>query len=239
MKYFGQRGELGLKILLIIVLLFVFASLSYQGATDQNLEEKTFTLRFKDLNEATIKIRPFLSDQGAILIRPQLKQLVVKDFPSNLEQIEKVLRAFDLPPKRLTIAIHFIEASKAPQPGKLSVEMEEVANRLSGVLNFSHFELVDRVMLRAVEGENFRHQAGDRYFISFYGEFIDDGPGVIKLRNFTLFKSELLPNGKYRYKKLFSSALNLIDQQTIVVGAAKSEMSDRALLMVITAKVQR
>lgn len=239
MKDYGRQEKLGLKQLLIIVILFAVTSLSYQGITDQNLEERTFTLRFKDLNEATIKIRPFLSSQGAILIRPQLKQLVVKDFPSNLEQIEKVLRAFDLPPKRLTIAIHFIEASKAPQPGKVTVEMEEVANRLSGVLNFSHYELVDRVMLRAVEGENFRHQAGDRYFISFYGEFIDDGPGVIKLRNFTLFKSELLPNGKYRYKKLFSSALNLIDQQTIVVGTAKSEMSDRALLMVITAKVQR
>ena len=196
-------------------------------------------MKFRDLNEATLKIRPFVSNQGSILIRPQQKQLVVKDLPYNLEKIGQVIRAFDLPPKRLIIAIHFIEASKVPQPGKVSVELEEVANRLSGVLNFNHYELVDRVIMRAVEGENFRHQAGNRYFMSFYGEFIDDGPGVIKLRNFTLFKSELLPNGKYRYKKLFSSALNLINQQTIVVGASKSELSDRALLMVITAKVQR
>jgi len=232
------RG-IGLGLSIIMVLFFAATSSGHQLISDQKLQEKTFTLKFKDLNEATLKIRPFISSQGIILIRPQLRQLVVKDLPYNLEQIEKVIKAFDLPPKRLTIAIHFIEASKAPQPGKVSVELEEVANRLSGVLNFNNYELVDKVLLRAVEGENFQHQAGNRYFISFYGEFIDDGPGVIKLRNFTLFKSELLPNGKYRYKKLFSSALNMIDQQTIVVGASKSEMSDRALLMVITAKVQR
>jgi len=239
MSNFYRIGGRGLKFTFIMVLFFAAISLCYQVDSDQKLEEKTFTLRFKDLNEATIKIRPFISSQGAILIRPQLKQLVVKDFPSNLEQIEKVIRALDLPPKQLVIAIHFIEASKASQPGKVSVELEEVANRLSGVLNFNNYELVDKVLLKAVEGQNFQHQAGNRYYISFYGDFIDDGPGVIKLLNFTLFKSELLPNGKYRYKKLFSSALNLIDQQTIVVGASKSEMSDRALLMVITAKVQR
>lgn len=239
MRDFRRIGGIGLRLFLIMVLFFAATSLCYQEASDQKLEEKTFTMRFKDLNEATLKIRPFISSQGTILIRPQLKQLVVKDLPSNLKRIEKVIEAFDLPPKRLIIAIHFIEASKATQPSKVSVELKEVANRLSGILNFNRYELVDRVILKAVEGENFRHQAGDQYFISFYGEFIDDGPGVIKLRNFTLFKSELLPNGKYRYKKLFSSALNLIDQQTIVVGASKSEMSDRALLMVITAKVQR
>ena len=239
MRNFLHRREIGLLLTLIIILCFTATSFCYQGTSDQELKEKTFTLKFRDLNEATLKIRPFVSNQGSILIRPQQKQLVVKDFPYNLEKIGQVIRAFDLPPKRLIIAIHFIEASKVPQPGKVSVELEEVANRLSGVLNFNHYELVDRVIMRAVEGENFRHQAGNRYFMSFYGEFIDDGPGVIKLRNFTLFKSELLPNGKYRYKKLFSSALNLINQQTIVVGASKSELSDRALLMVITAKVQR
>ncbi len=239
MRYFLRKREIELLLTLIIILCFTATSFCYQGTSDQELKEKTFTLKFRDLNEATLKIRPFISSQGSILIRPQLKQLVVKDLPYNLDKIEQVIRAFDFPPKRLIIAIHFIEASKVSQPGKVSVELEEVANRLSGVLNFNHYELVDRVMLRAVEGENFRHQAGDRYFMSFYGEFIDDGPGVIKLRNFTLFKSELLPNGKYQYKKLFSSALNLINQQTIVVGASKSELSDRALLMVITAKVQR
>ncbi|MDH5405367.1 MAG: hypothetical protein OEX80_02390 [Candidatus Aminicenantes bacterium] len=239
MRNFLHRREIGLMLSFIIVLCFAVTAFCNQETSEQKLKEKTFTLRFRDLNEATLKIRPFVSNQGSILIRPQQKQLVVKDLPYNLDKIEQVIRAFDFPPKRLIIAIHFIEASKVSQPGKVSVELEEVANRLSGVLNFNHYELVDRVIMRAVEGENFRHQAGNRYFMSFYGEFIDDGPGVIKLRNFTLFKSELLPNGKYRYKKLFSSALNLINQQTIVVGASKSELSNRALLMVITAKVQR
>ena len=219
---------------ILIILLPLLLSI---GLDREKSKSRTFNLQHRELSEITGKIKPLLSPQGTILIRPQARQIVVNDWARNLDAIAKLIEQLDIPPREINLDIYFIDASRGAGKEKISFRIKEMAARLGSFLNYDHYQLIDSHRIKAKEGDTITISLGEQYIISFYTQLTDGAEGVIKLKNFRLFKRKRLATGRYRLKKLLVAAVNLIDGCPSIIGASSSEESNRALIMALTASI--
>ena len=220
----------------IIVLPFLFSAVTLN---EQEKESRAFQLQYRDLSEITSKIKPLLSVQGTILIKPGENQIVIQDFPKNIQAIAKLIQQMDTPPAAIDLDFYFIQASRDSGKREMTYELREIAAKLGNFLNFDHYQLIDKHRIKAKEGETTTISLGEEYIVSFYAELQFDNREVIKLKHFRLFKRERLSRDKYRLKKLLVTSINLIDEIPSIIGASSSEKSDKALLMMLTAYIEK
>jgi len=193
---------------------------------------KVFVLRYKRVEEATLLVRPLLSDSGSIMLQPRINALTITDRPAALNTIGPALAQFDIPPRGFSIAVKMVRARADAAAGDLSKEIGGIGNKLSQVFRFNDYALIDSAVLGGAEGDSVSYLLGGEYRLTFRIEPAGQSP-TLRLSAFALAREKTTFNGRRVDVPLFRTTLNVGLNQTLVLGASKEEASKKALLLIL------
>jgi hypothetical protein len=216
---------------LVVLAAPAFADAAADAAdVGKSLSVRTFQFKHKQVEKAAAVIKPLLSAEGSMSIQPSANSLVVTDAPENLKKIARVLQEFDAPVQPFRLAIRLVSAGKVTGDGdRVPDELRDVAPKL-GLLRYNSLELIGAAEVLGKEGDPAVIDL-DGYRADFaFGDY-DPLSNSIKVSDFRLSRLEadqLVP--------MMKTTLNLRLGQTVIVGATKQAQSQRALMIVVSAK---
>lgn len=199
---------------------------------------KAITVKFRKLEEVASLVNPMLSEKGAVTLQPKIRTVVIQDYHKNLRSIEIAVAAFDTPPPAFELSVKLVQATKGTGEANDPAEMENW-KRVGQVLRFDHFSVLDSELIHSIVGRSSDILLAKDYQLTFLADVIPEGDGIVRLKNFRLNKKKKDAAGKEIFAPLLSMTLNLRDQETLVLGASRFEDSDRALLVILLAKVKK
>ena len=91
---------------------------------------RVFILRYRQIEEAALLIRPHLSPAGTVTLTPRLRAITIADREENLRMIAKVIAEFDTPPRGFTFAVKLVRARADVQAGSIEKEIGGLGERL-------------------------------------------------------------------------------------------------------------
>jgi hypothetical protein len=225
------------KTLLLLAAFVLFAS-ALPAADEAAV--RVYVLKHKRVEEAALLIRPHLSDSASITLTQRLNAMTVTDRPAKLDQIGKVLAAFDTPPRGFTFAVKLVRARADVPEGSIAREIGGLGAKLKSMFQFNDYALIDSVVLRGVEGGRVETQFADEYLLSFTVRPTGGGNELV-LAPFTLskiYKSAGNATGRPSalLRPLYRSSMPVTLSQTLVVGASREEKSKSALILILHAQ---
>ncbi len=207
-------------------------------ATGVPTEARVFRLQYKPVDQAVPLIRPLLSEDGTLLLELRRRAITVHDRPDRLEQIQGALDAWDVPPKNVRLTLQIIRA-RAIEGGRvrLSQELRGIGEALKDVTRWTDYENVGSVSVSTSEGGSATLDVAE-YRIHLILDQVADGGGTIRLKRFTLQRSEVGADGVERLKPIWDTVMNLKTDQLTVLGATRLEQSQKAILLTMTASIE-
>lgn len=210
-----------------------------QAPAPDGLSTRTFTLRYKSVDDAYLLLSPWLSPKGSIRTQPHQRTITVTDTAEAVRQAETLLKGFDIPPRVVQVAVQLILASSEKNPiVPTPPPIKGVVDRLNALsTRWTDYKLVGDARILGTEGERGTLKVGDDYRVDFRIDQIADESRIIRFKPFELARRDLAAEGQERYSPVLNTVLNLRDSQLFIVGASKMERADRALFMTITASL--
>lgn len=189
-----------------------------------------YTLRHRAATDAIPIISKLLTRQGTIELQPATNTLVIHDTSEGLSRIIPALKAYDVPPRPLSLEIHIVRAmrttiSGAPPQSDLP---EALTRRLRALLPYDNYQAQSQARLSSREGEAVTYALGGEYEVSFRLGTIVDGQKV-RLSDF-----RILRRTDERRGALIHTNLILPLEQTTSFVLARNEASREALVVVLT-----
>jgi hypothetical protein len=221
------------KSLLFLAAFVLFATVV--SAADE-AAVRVYVLKHKRVEEAALLIRPHLSDSASITLTQRLNAMTVTDRAEKLDQIGKVLAAFDTPPRGFTFAVKLVRARADVPEGSVAREIGGLGTKLKSMFQFNDYALIDSVVLRAAEGGRVETQFGEEYRLSFTVRTAGSGNELL-LSPFSL--SKVYKSGERSavfLRPLYRSSMPVTLSQTLVVGASREEKSKSALILILHAQ---
>jgi len=218
-----------MKRIAVMFLALVFVSTAaFADAADvgKRLSVRTFQFKHKKAENAAAIIKPLLSQGGTISI--QANALVISDDAENLKKIAAALETFDAPPQPFHLTVRLVSAGRGPT-GRVAAEVRDVESKLA-LLRFNVIDSIGSSEVDGREGEpGLVNLSNYRAEFSF-GEY-DPASDSIKVENFRLSRmdgDQLAP--------VMKTTLNLKLGQTLIMAVTRDAQSQRALMMVLSAK---
>ena len=216
---------------MLMALLFVSAA-AFADAADpgKNLTVRTFQFKHKQAEKAAAAIKDLVSAAGSIAIQPSTNALVVTDDPENLKKIAAELAKFDTAPQPFHLTVRLISASRGGgKAARVPDELRDIESKLQ-VLRFDSVESIGSAQVDGKEGDNGILDL-PAYRAEFkFGEY-DPASDTISVSDFVLSRV-----AGDQVSPLMKTTLNLKLGQTIVVGVTRQANSQRALMMVLSAR---
>ncbi len=223
-----------MKKTLLFLAAFVISATALRAADDASV--RVYVLKYKRVEEAALLIRPNLSESASITLTQKLNAMTVTDRPETLDQIGKVLAAFDVPPRGFTFAVKLVRARADVPEGSIAREIGGLGAKLKSMFQFNDYALIDSVVLRATEGGRVETQLGEEFSLSFTVRTAGSGNELL-LSPFGL--SRIYKSGRpgaVFLRPLYRSSMPVTLSQTLVVGASKEERSKSALILILHAQ---
>ena len=199
---------------------------------------KAFPVKFRKVEDAASLVNGLLSEKGAVTMQPHIKTLVVQDYEKNLRQVEMALSEFDSPPPSIELSVKLVLARKTENAPPVSQEIKDIG-KLGEVLRFNNYTLLDNGIITSEEGRSATLNLAKEYQISFTTDVVQEGNGIIRLKNFQLKKKRKGRAKSEVMVPLLSVTLNLKNAETLVLGASQFEESNHALLIILLGKVKK
>jgi hypothetical protein len=196
---------------------------------------RVYVLKHKRVEEAALLIRPHLSEAASITMTQKLNAMTVTDTPEKLDQIGKVLAAFDVAPRGFTFAIKLVRARADVPAGSIAQEIGGLGAKLKSLFQFNDYALIDSAVLRGVEGGRVEYLFGSEYQLSFTIRSSGEGQELL-LAPFALSRERKNEKGQILPKPLYRASIPVTLSQTLVVGASKEEASKSALIVILLAQ---
>lgn len=194
----------------------------------------TYNLRFQAVSEAVSLVFPFLSHAGAVEVRPGENALVIRDRPASLERILPMLREFDRPGRGLRLGIRVVSAESEPAGDEEpagepeSGLSEELLRRLHELLPFRVYRRVAAADLEVREGGGVGQELSAAFRVDFrMGRLQPDRR--IKLYGFRISRLDR----EAEEPSLIHTNVNLRLDKPMVLGLARTEVSETALMVVL------
>ena len=140
---------------------------------------RVFVLKHKRVEEAALLIRPHLSESASITLTQRLNAMTITDRPEKLDQIGKVLAAFDVAPRGFTFAVKLVRARADVPAGSIAREIGGLGAKLKSLFQFNDYALIDSAVLRGVEGGRVEYEFGGEYLLSFTIRPAGDGQDLL------------------------------------------------------------
>ena len=221
------------RLFVVMLTLCLLAVPAFADAADagKKLSVQTFQFKHKQAEKAAGVIKSLLSPEGSMSMQASANSLVVTDAPENLKKIAAALAEFDAPAPAFHLTVRLVAASRgvANEQPRVPAELRDVAPKLA-LLRYNVLESLGQMDVLGKEGEpGIVDLNGYRADFRF-GEY-DLASDSIKISDFKLSRLEgdqLAP--------MLKTTLNLKLGQTVILGATKQPQSQRALMIVVTAK---
>jgi len=216
-----------------LTLLFLTASAFADDAAEvgKSLTVRTFQFKYKKAENAATAIKSLMSAEGSMSIRPAANSLVVTDLAENMKKIVATLADFDVEAQPFRLTVRLVSAGRATAAGDahIAAELRDLAPKLA-MLRYNILDPIGDAEVTGKEGDSSQIDlTGYRADFKF-GEY-DPASDSINLVDFKLSRlaaDQLAP--------LMKTTLNLKLGQTLIIGATKQPQSQRALMIVFTAK---
>lgn len=219
--------------LMMVALLFAAGTLLAEPAGDKGaLSVRSFTFKAKEADKAAVAIKSLLSADGSMSIQPSTNSLVVTDHPENLKNIAKAIADFDSQPvaQPIKVSLRLVSAGRVEGTGKVPRDLEDVANKMA-MFRFNSFESAGEANVDGKEGDSEVVDSIPGYRADFkIGEY-DAASDSVKVSDFHLSKLQ-----KDQLQSLLKTSLNLRIGQMYIFSVSKTAQSQRALMIVITAR---
>ena len=217
-----------LTLLLVSVSVSAFADDA--GDAGKSLSVRTFQFKFKKAENAAAVIKPLMSAEGSISIKAAGNSLVVTDLPENMKKIADALANFDKEAQPFRLSVRLVSAGRgADNEGRVPSELRDVAPKLA-MLRFNVLDAIGNAEVMGKEGEPGQIDLNG-YRADFKFGAYDPASDSINLVDFKL--SQLTGD---QLTQVMKTTLNLKLGQTVIIGATKNAQSQRALMIVFTAK---
>jgi hypothetical protein len=221
------------RLLTIALTLLLFSTVALAddaGDVGKSLSVRTFQFKYKKAENAASAIKALMSSEGSMSIRPGANSLVVTDAPENMKKIAAALAAFDTEAQPFRLSVRLVSAARAASDeSHVPSELRDVASKLS-LLRYNALESVGGAEVEGKEGEPGQIDLNGYRADFKFGEY-DPASDSINLVDFRLSRLEgdvLAP--------MMKTTLNLKLGQTVIIGATKQAQSNRALMIVFSAK---
>jgi hypothetical protein len=211
----------------LCALLLPLAVTAQTDAGTEGVVERAFAFEHQSAAEAVALVYPYLSELGTVELRPGSNALVISDSREVVERVVALLEDFDRPAQSMQLEIQIVSASSGDEVGDsgLSPELEE---RLSKLLRYRSYRLVASSRVDASEGWDVLSPMGPDYEVDFRLGLVGTDRRV-KLHGFRVLRRE----GDSETKPLIHTNLNLQLDRPMVLGLARTESSERALMVVL------
>jgi len=193
------------------------------------VEERVYRLLHQAAGEAVALVAPLLSEAGSVELRPGGNSLVIRDRPPALARIVALLADFDQPARWLLLRVQIVaaEAEDAAAGEGGSGLPEELVQRLRELLRYRSYRRVAGASLEVAEGNEVSRQLDGEYRVDFrMGRLEADRR--IRLLGFRVFRRRGAEPAQ-----LVHTNINLRLGKPMVLGLARTEASDRALMVVL------
>ena len=215
------------------VLAVALFSLSLQAMAEAGV--RVFVLKHKRVEEAALLIRSHLSESASVTLTPRLNAMTVTDGEERLQAIGRVVSAFDTPPRAFTFAVRLVRARADVPAGSISQEIGGLGAKLKSLFQFNDYTLIDSAILQGVEGKIVSYQLGGEYALTFTIGPAESGDNLL-LSPFALSRIRRDQSGRTFASPLYRTAMPILLNQTLVVGASKDESSKTALVLILLAQ---
>jgi hypothetical protein len=213
---------------LMALLLVSATALADTADVGKTLSVRTFQFRNKQADKAAGVIKPLISADGSMSIQPAANSLIVTDHPENMKRIGEALAQFDRPATPLLLSVRLVGASRGAE-AKVDPVLNDIASKLA-LLRYNVLENLGSADAGGKEGEPGQIEL-EGYRAEFkFGEY-DPATDTVKVSDFRLARLE-----DEQLTTLLKTTLNLKIGQTVIIGATKQPQSQKALMLVVTAK---
>jgi hypothetical protein len=234
-----------------LAILLLFTAAVCFSAEEERVN-RVFQLKYVDPRNLAGILHPYVF--GGVNVDVQLKALTVTTRPDAMPEIEKIIQRFDVPPPpvlNIEVTIYIMSALAQPAATAVPPELDAVVKQLKSTFSYKGYQLIDTQAIRVRAG-----QGGEA------SGAVDNGaPGVPKTISQIKFKSAaasadekgramridglhvglripIVTEGKFQYLDTgINTDVDIREGQKVVVGKANMDGSDRASIVVLTAKV--
>lgn len=226
--------------------MILMLALSFVGslpAAGSDLSTRTFTARYRSVDDIVALIQPAISEQGSYAVQPRVKAVTVTDTAEALSRIEALIGSFDTPPKGISLVLQLMRAEEGAPVETPAMRTARRAGLppavIQDVTKWGVITPLGSASLATAEGESGSVVLGNDYRARFTAGAVSAATGIIRLERFVLEKLRPGPSdagaGPGRWTPLMDLVLNLKDRQTTVLGATSSQDSKQALFVSIVA----
>jgi Bacterial type II/III secretion system short domain len=223
-----------ISILLPLLLLLLSTAALADGANGanggKNLTVRTYQLKHKQAESAVAAIKSLLTAEGSISIQPATSSLVITDRPESVKKVIERLEQFDTPPQPFKLTIRVVSAGHVPADrARIDPALEDIAPKLT-LLRYNALETAGSAEVVGSEGDPGLVDLNSYRADFKFGDY-DAASDSLQIVDF-----KLLRLGDDQLEPVLKTTLNLKLGQMVIIGATRQPESQRALVIVFTAK---
>jgi hypothetical protein len=242
-----------LGILILLVTQFVWA--------EEPLLSHVYQLKYADPKGLVKLLSPYVPQiGGSIQFDDHLKALAITTRKDAFTDIEQIIKQFDVPPPpvlNIDVTIYLMSALGTPSSGAVPPELEAVVKQLKNTFSYKGYQLIDTEVMRVRAG-----QGGEVSGVVNGAPSVDGNKTIsyVKFRSASVSTDEKgrairidglkvgfkIPttsgsgSGQKQYQYIdtgINTDVDIREGQKVVVGKSNMNGSDRASIVVLTAKV--
>ncbi len=214
------------------------------GVRGDGILARAYEIRFRPLKDAADLVGSVLSPDGSMTLQPKLRTIVVQDRAPVLDRIGALLASFDLPPRNVEVTLSLFlgtdrreeEAGRQSRAEGLSREVRGVTETLGDVTKWNAYEPLGSRSVIGAEGAPVTANLSEDYRVTFEVESVTEPQGVVKFRSVSLKRISRRADGSERIEDLVTTSIVIPSGRLLVVGAAKSPDSRKALFLTLQAR---
>lgn len=213
-----------------LTLLFLSASAFADDAAEvgKSLTVRTFQFKYKKAENAASAIKPLMSAEGSMSFRPAANSLVVTDLPENMKKIVAALADFDVEAQPFRLSVRLVSAGRLGV-ARVAPELRDIESKLA-LMRYNALDSLGSADVLGKEGDTGQIDLNGYRADFKFGEY-DPASDSINLVDFKLSRLEA-----DQLAPMMKTTLNLKLGQTVIIGATKQAQSQRALMIVFSAK---
>ena len=233
------------KILTLLLVVCFFIGIAGSWNLYSKSDEKKETLQtvlkrlsYLDVLSAYGIIKSYSGPRGTVKPVRENNSLIIRDTPEKVAELVKILEAIDIKPVDLQFTIDLILGSKIPAPEtKMDKALlsDPLIKELRTLLRYNSFKSLDTTIIKVQDKARSSHRIGDNLLLRMEPQVTKDGDIQLTLRLTRL--RGISKEGKENVTTFFDTRLSVKNKERTVVGVSKLDGDDKALILIIAAKI--
>jgi hypothetical protein len=238
-----------------LAILVLFAT-QFMGAEEPFISH-VYQLKYADPKGLVKLLYPFVPPPpGRVEFDQPLKALSITTHKDAFPEIEQIIKRFDVPPPpvlNVDVTIYLMSALGTPSSGAVPPELEAVVKQLKNTFSYKSYQLIDTEVMRVRAG-----QGGEVSGVVNGGPALEGARTIsqVKFKSASVSTDEKgrairidglkvglripVATGEKQYNYIdtgINTDVDVREGQKVVVGKSNMDGSDRASIVVLTAKV--